>query len=75
MTIKKSKPVIRIEYDIINKDTNTLKFILKKISKYQYKPYIFEFYNRKFVKFYQKKIKVKDFFSHIYFLRKSHLIQ
>ena len=75
MTIKKSKPAIRIEYDIINKDTNTLKFILKKISKYQYKPYIFDFYNRKFVKFYQKKIKVKDFFSHIYFLRKSHLIQ
>ena len=75
MTIKKSKPVILIEYYIINKDTNTLKFILKKISKYQYKPYIFDFYNRKFVKFYQKKIKVKDFFSHIYFLRKSHLIQ
>ena len=30
LTIKESKPVIRIEYDIINKDTNTLKFILKK---------------------------------------------
>ena len=74
LTIKESKPVIRIEYDIINKDTNTLKFILKKISKYQYKPYTFDLYNKKFIKFDQKKIKVKDFFSHIYFLRKSHFI-
>ena len=73
-TIKESKPVIRIEYDIINRDTNTLEFILKKISKYQYKPYIFDLYNKKFIKFDQKKIEVKDFFSHVYFLRKCHLI-
>ena len=74
LTIKESKPIIRIEYDIINKDTNTLGFILKKISKYQYKPYSFDLYNEKFIKFDQKKIKVKDFFSHIYFLRKNHFI-
>ena len=74
LTIKESKPIIRIEYDIINKDTNTLEFILKKISKYQYKPYIIDLYNKKFIKFDQKKIEVKDFFSHVYFLRKCHLI-
>ena len=71
-TIKKNKPIIYVENNLNLKKFDTITFFRKKLSKYGYKPYIFNFEKKSFFKYNKKNIKRRFFSYNVYFLIKEH---
>ncbi len=73
-TIKKYKPVIYVENNVIKGKYNTVIFFKKKLLKFGYKPYIFKFEQKSFLKFNKKNIKGRFFTHNVFFITKKHFI-
>lgn len=71
-TIKKNKPIIYVENNLNLKKFDTITFFRKKLSKYGYKPYTFNFEKKSFLKYNKKNIKRRFFSYNVYFLIKEH---
>ena len=83
-TIKKYKPVIYVENNFKQGKYNTINFFKRKLSKFGYKPYIFNLEQKSFFKYNKNIIRLlkdkqdvrgKRYFSYnIYFITKKHFI-
>ena len=83
-TIKKYKPVIYVENNLKQGKYNTINFFKRKLSKFGYKPYIFNLEQKSFFKYNKNIIRLlkdkqdvrgKRYFSYnIYFITKKHFI-
>ena len=73
-TIKKYKPIIYVENNSDTYNSNIIKFLKKKLLKYGYAPYMFNFNKKKFFKYNSSSVPAKYFSYNIFFLRKIHFI-
>ena len=72
-TIKKYKPAIYVENNLGETKFNTVSFFAKKLYKFGYKPYIFNFEQKSFLKYNQNKASRRFFSYNVYFVTKKHL--
>tara|TARA_Y100000590_G_scaffold441808_1_gene569055 strand:- start:294 stop:1115 length:822 start_codon:yes stop_codon:yes gene_type:complete len=72
-TIKKYKPIIYVENNLGKTKFNTVSFFLKKLYKFGYKPYIFNFEQKLFFKYNKKSTSGRFFSNNVYFVTKKHL--
>jgi len=71
-TIKKFEPIIYVENNLKRKKNNTVLFFKKKLAKFGYKPYIFNFEQNSFLKYSEKNISGRFFSYNVYFITKKH---
>ena len=72
-TIKKYKPAIYVENNLGKTKFNTVSFFAKKLYKFGYKPYIFNFGQKSFLKYNRNSASGRFFSYNIYFVTKKHL--
>ena len=72
-TIKKYKPAIYVENNELKGKYNTINFFYKKLSKFGYKPFVFNFEQKSFIKFNKKNIKGRFYIHNVFFITKKHL--
>ena len=73
-TIKKYKPAIYVENNLLKGKYNTVNFFKKKLLKFGYKPYVFKFEKKSFLKFNEKYFTRKRFLHNVFFITKKHFI-
>ncbi len=73
-TIKKYKPIIYVENQTNKLNSKIVKYFKKKLRRYGYAPYMFNYNKKKFFKLNSPKMSIKFFSYNIFFLRKTHFI-
>ena len=73
-TIKKYKPAIYVENNELKGKYNTINFFNNKLLKFGYKPFIFNFEQKSFIKFNKKNIKGRFYVHNVFFIIKKHLL-
>jgi hypothetical protein len=71
--VKKFKPIIYVENNLTKGKYNTVNFFNKKLSKFGYKPYIFNFEKKSFFKYNKDNIKKRFSSCNVYFVIKRYL--
>ena len=71
-TIKKYKPIIYVENQTNKFNSKIVKYYKKKLQRYGYAPYMFNYNKKKFFKFNNPKLPIRFFSYNIFFLRKTH---
>ena len=69
-TIKNFRPAIYVENN--KRKSNNVSYFKKKISKFGYTPYIFNFEKKYFIKYSKKNAYMRDYSYNTYFLTKNH---
>lgn len=73
-TIKKYKPIIYVENQTNKFNSEIVKYFKKKLLRYGYAPYMFNYNKKKFFKFNSLNMSIRFFSYNIFFLRKIHFI-
>ena len=73
-TIRRYKPIIYVENQTNTFNSEVVKFYKKKLLRYGYAPYMFNYNKKKFFKFNRLNMSIRFFSYNIFFLRKTHFI-